>query len=225
MLAALLPWTPLLAATFHRKALRDPKRLFLLAWAAFVLIAFSISVNKLPGYILPALPAIAALIAIRLDEPAPARWLLASCGLLLAVFPIAAQLAPAAFLSGLSHAPPPHFEPVWLFPIAIAAAAWELDRRGRRLAAVAAIAAGAAIGIGWLKTSAAPQLDRYVSARGLWRQIEPRRSEICIGDVKRDWDYGLAYYAGAPLPDCAAHPLPLQIVAGPRNTALLRPKQ
>jgi hypothetical protein len=126
-------------------------------------------------------------------------------------------------LSGLSRAPRPHFEPSWLVVIAFAALVWELDRRGRRLAAVAGIAIGASLGIVWLKATAAPELDRAVSARALWRQIEPRRADVCIGGVKREWDYGLAYYAGTPLPACAADPKPIQVVPAPGGRALLVP--
>jgi len=56
-----------------------------------------------------------------------------------------------------------------------------LDRSGRRLAAVAAIAIGAGLGIACLKCSAAPQLDQSVSARTLWREVEPHRTDVCLG--------------------------------------------
>jgi len=210
-LAALLPWTPLLALTFTRRSIQDRRRLFLAAWVLTVLIAFSISINKLPGYILPAVPAAAALIAIRLDEVRSARWVLAACGILLIAFPIAGRLLPAAVLSGLSQAPRLSFEPGWLVGPAAAILAWELERRGRRLAAVAAVAVTAGLCVTWLKSTAAPVLDRSVSARVLWRQIEPRREEVCLGAIKRDWDYGLAYYAGARLPSCAVDPRQLEL--------------
>ena len=41
----------------------EPRRPFLLIWALFGLVLFSASANKLPGYVLPLLPAIAALAA------------------------------------------------------------------------------------------------------------------------------------------------------------------
>src|SRR5882724_5685209 len=93
-LAALLPWTPLAVLLFTRETLRDRRRRFLLIWVVAVLVLFSIPINKLPGYILPALPAAAALIAVRLDEGPSARWHLAACGLLPVAFPIAAQVLP-----------------------------------------------------------------------------------------------------------------------------------
>jgi len=210
-LAGLLPWTPLLALTFTRGSMQDRRRQFLVVWVLTVLIAFSISINKLPGYILPAMPAAAALIAIRIEEVRSARWVLAISGILLIAFPIAGRLLPAAVLSGLSHAPRLSFEPGWLVGPAAAILAWELERRGRRLAAVAAVAVTAGLCVTWLKSTVAPVLDNSVSARVLWRQIEPRRNEVCLGAVKRDWDYGLAYYAGARLPSCAGELRQLEI--------------
>jgi 4-amino-4-deoxy-L-arabinose transferase-like glycosyltransferase len=60
---AFLPWIPLLGwSTWQGIAkLKQTKRIsddsaFLLAWALFCLVFFSISRSKLPGYILPALP-------------------------------------------------------------------------------------------------------------------------------------------------------------------------
>jgi len=206
-----LPWTPLLALTFTHRSMQDRRRQFLAMWVLTVLIAFSISINKLPGYILPAMPAAAALIAIRIEEVRSARWVLAISGILLIAFPIAGRLLPAAVLSGLSHAPRLSFEPGWLVGPAAAILAWELERRGRRLAAVAAVAVTAGLCVTWLKSTVAPVLDNSVSARVLWRQIEPRRTEVCLGAVKRDWDYGLAYYAGARLPTCAGELRQLEI--------------
>ena len=123
--------------------------------------------------------------------------------MLLVAFPITAQVLPAAVLNGLSRAPRPVFQAVWLAAVAVALLAWLLEARGKRVAAVLAVAAGAALGIGYLKTVATPELDRSVSARGLWREIGGRAGDVCIGNVKRDWEYGLNYYSVTPLPDRA----------------------
>ncbi len=224
LLAALLPWTPLLALGPARDNLRDRRSLFLLLWALCVLVMFSIALNKLPGYILPAMPALAALIALRLEDAGPARWPLAACGLLTVAFPIAAQVLPVALLSGLSRAPRPHFEISWLAGIVAGIVAWELDRRGRRLAAVAAIAAAAGLGVWELKYRTAPTIDASVSARALWQQAAPHRGQLCTGNVKRDWKYGLAYYAGELLPDCEAEPQPWEVVPAAPDGTILRPK-
>jgi 4-amino-4-deoxy-L-arabinose transferase-like glycosyltransferase len=223
LLVGLLPWTPLLGLMARRSLYRDRQRAFLGVWVLVVLALFSISVNKLPGYILPLLPAAAVLMALALDEVVNARVWLAACGALLVAFPITAQVLPAAVLNGLARAPRPQFQAVWLAAVVVALGAWLLEARGKRVAAVLAVAAGAALGIGYLKTVATPELDRNVSARGLWREIGGRAGEVCVGDVKRDWAYGLNYYFVTPLPDCAQQPRALQVVAGSGGRAYLEP--
>jgi 4-amino-4-deoxy-L-arabinose transferase-like glycosyltransferase len=66
LLAALLPWLAFAMAAFARAARRnvsEPLGLFFLLWAALPVIFFSFSGSKLPGYILPSIPAFAILIA------------------------------------------------------------------------------------------------------------------------------------------------------------------
>jgi 4-amino-4-deoxy-L-arabinose transferase-like glycosyltransferase len=221
LLAGLAPWTPLVPLLARRSLYRDRARLYLLCWAAAVLALFTISLNKLPGYILPMLPAVAALIGLALDEIADARPWLAACALLLVAFPITAQVLPASVLTGLSHAARPQFEAIWLVVIAVAIAAWLLEARGKRVAAVLAVTAGAALGIAWLKASTTAQLDRTVSARGLWREIGDRAPQVCIGNVSRDWRYGLNYYTVTPLPDCETEARPLQVLPAPGDRVYL----
>ncbi|HEY4978126.1 MAG TPA: hypothetical protein VII25_03080, partial [Candidatus Acidoferrum sp.] len=97
VLIAFLPWSPaLLFSTFAgcRRVVRDqhlsPSTLFLLCWAVFCLLFFSVSKSKLPGYILPAIPAIGLLLAnsyVRLTarESLIFRWVQNITGILLVV--------------------------------------------------------------------------------------------------------------------------------------------
>ena len=69
LLIALLPWTALGvwslvvgSVQFWRSKQLSPNSHFFLAWALFCLLFFSISKSKLPGYILPAIPAIVVLM-------------------------------------------------------------------------------------------------------------------------------------------------------------------
>jgi 4-amino-4-deoxy-L-arabinose transferase-like glycosyltransferase len=218
---AFLPWTPLLGLLPRRKLYEDPRTQFLLGWFLFTLVFFSVMWNKLPGYILPALPAGAALAGIALRDVPRARGWLAACALLLVAFPIAAQILPAAILNGLSHAPKPSVHPSWLAGVLVAILAWVLDTRGRRLAAILTVAAGAALAITGLKVVAAPALDRSVSARPMWRQIEGQVEDVCVGELKRDWIYGLNYYAGRSLPRCEDEHKPVQILPVPGDRAIL----
>jgi 4-amino-4-deoxy-L-arabinose transferase-like glycosyltransferase len=94
VLIALVPWTLVLLwaiaiRLFHRerKFGFSPLTTFLLSWAIFCLVFFSISRSKLPGYILPAIPAIGLLLArsyvILSDQNERSlRWLLSAWAIL-----------------------------------------------------------------------------------------------------------------------------------------------
>jgi 4-amino-4-deoxy-L-arabinose transferase-like glycosyltransferase len=90
VLIALLPWTPALLwgmVTGIRSLVRGQRlgamSCFLLSWAGFCLVFFTISRSKLPGYILPAIPAIGLLLARTITKFAPARrWSFAMTSLL-----------------------------------------------------------------------------------------------------------------------------------------------
>jgi 4-amino-4-deoxy-L-arabinose transferase-like glycosyltransferase len=70
---ALLPWTPLVFSALRRGFYRDPRRLFLLLIVAWGALLFSVSVNKLPGYVLPLIPACIVLMALGVEEPVRAK--------------------------------------------------------------------------------------------------------------------------------------------------------
>jgi len=211
---ALLPWTPLAVAAVRRGFYRDPRRLFLLLVILWGLLVFSASVNKLPGYVLPLVPAGAVLMALGVEETAWARPLVALCGVLLVAFPIAGRMLPGALLSGLSRTPLPAFDWIWLIPLPLAAGAWMLARR-RRLASVALVACGAALGVLYLKSGVMPEVDRVASARPLWRQVSAQTDRTCVEPIHRNWRYGLNYYAVVPLPDCPAAGRPIHVFQTP----------
>ena len=212
---ALLPWTPLVFTTVRRGFYRDPRRLFLLLVVLWGLLLFSASVNKLPGYVLPLLPACAILMVLGLEETAWSPPLVALCGLLLASFPIAGSVLPGALLTGLSHTPLPAFQWAWFVPLPLAVAAWMLARRQRRLAAVAFVACGAALGVLYLKRDVMPEVDRVASARPLWRRLSPQADRACVEPIHRNWRYGLNYYSVVPLPDCLAAGRPVHVFQAP----------
>jgi 4-amino-4-deoxy-L-arabinose transferase-like glycosyltransferase len=216
-----LPWTPLLALTPRPAAGRDRNACvsYLLLWAVWPILFFSLSVNKLPGYILPAFPAIAALAAIGLSGVRRAAPWLAASALLTSAFAI---VGPLVDIGGLARNVHPVFHPAWLFPIPFAAAAYLLDSRGKRLAAVACVACASTAGISYLKTA----IGQKTFARELWRQVEPHASETCVGPIGRDWRYGINYYSVTPLPDCATvrRPLEIQQSAGNRPVIVIEGK-
>ncbi len=89
-----LPWSALLvdgmlkARKAFWKGRDDPTsrlQLFALAWILLPLIFFSFSSSKLPGYILPVLPAVALLVGLRLahfDSEAKRNWATTANGML-----------------------------------------------------------------------------------------------------------------------------------------------
>ena len=199
-----LPWTPVILRYSWRGIPNQPGGLYLALWALWPLLFFSISVNKLPGYILPALPAFALLAAIGLAEaPAAGAWL-AGSALLTAAF---AAVGPMIDIGGIARGLYPVFTLVWLVAPAAAVAAWFLSARGKRLAAVAVVAVSTSIGIADLKL----EIGRKFFARELSMQVKPRMSETCVGRIDRSWRYGLNYYVRNPLPDCDTTERPLRL--------------
>jgi 4-amino-4-deoxy-L-arabinose transferase-like glycosyltransferase len=216
LLAGLFPWTPLLAALFRKRLYADSRLRFLLLWIVFGLVFFSASTNKLPGYLLPLVPAVCALIGVALAEARTATWPLTASAALLVLIPVVAGVLPEALLRGLSRTQATGVPWFALLPVlAIAAAVWALERASRRLVAAAVIAGAVLGGVIYLQTVTFPVLDRTVSARGLWKQIASRSGEVCVGEVNRGWHYNLDYYSGGPLPDCKDAARSIHIEPGP----------
>jgi 4-amino-4-deoxy-L-arabinose transferase-like glycosyltransferase len=212
LVAALFPWSPLLALLFRTRLYTDSRRRLLLLWLVFGLVFFSAAENKLPGYLMPLLPAAAALAGLSLVESRWSARLLAACALLFAAVPVIARGLPEALLRGITHA---GIGTAWWPVLAAAVFAggiWLLARAGRPSLAVAALAVAAVVAVVWIETLAFPVLNTTLSARGLWDQIAARRNMVCLAeDVGRNWRYGLNYYSVMPLPDCGTAPHPLRI--------------
>jgi 4-amino-4-deoxy-L-arabinose transferase-like glycosyltransferase len=220
--AALMPWTPALLLLARRALYRDARRRFLLLWLLFVLVFFSVSKNKLPGYLLPLAPAAAALMGIALAEARRARWVLPAAAVCLIAIPAVLPILPEALAAGISRAAWPAFQWTWLLPVALALGIYWLERQGQRVAALATMAVAATVGVVELKLTALPALDRAYSSRPLWREIAARRDGVCVERMHRSWRYGLNYYSGTPLPDCAQSPEPLRVVQAPGQPPLLQ---
>ena len=215
--AALLPWTPLLLLLARRSLYADARRRFLLLWLLFGVVFFSLWQNKLPGYLLPMMPAAAALMGasvtgvISMPESKRARWALPAAALCLISILLALPLLPQALAGGLSRAPWPAFQWTWLLPVPLAAGIYWLERRNRPAAALATMAVAVTAAVVILKLIDLPVIDRAASARPLWREIASERDRVCVGNMHRNWRYGLNYYSVTPLPDCTESPRPLQV--------------
>lgn len=195
----LFPWFPLLTRV---RWPQDRRMQTILVTASWALLFFSISKNKLPGYILPAIPLTAILLGAA-AKGAP-RWLWAICGALMGLVPIAATVLPDAIAGGLQLSALRGSVPAALAAAAlgVVAARWQALRGVAALMLLAVLA---------LASKTLPALDERASARALWRLVEMRRESYCVESIHRAWRYGLDFYSGKPLPDCAREPKPLRI--------------
>jgi len=209
--AGLFPWTPLLALVIRKSLYADIRLRFLLGWGLFGLGFFSLARNKLPGYLLPLLPAWSALMAVAVAQARRARWALGACGLLVALVPVAIKVLPGALLMGVRSAE-------WgssLSPWMLVGAGlglwcwWWADRR--RAWAVAAVLIAVTAGVAAMRWLTFPVLDRYVSVRAFWSAMKPEAARVCIERLDRERRYGLNYYSLRPLPDCSVSPRPLRL--------------
>ncbi|MCC7498435.1 MAG: glycosyltransferase family 39 protein [Bryobacterales bacterium] len=217
----LFPWTPAALLLFSRRIFADEQRR-VLAWTVlFGFVLFSAGENKLPGYLLPLFPALAALIALRVVESRRRAVWLAGCVVLLGLAPVAVRILPAALANGIRRSSFPPALALWLIPsILVAAAVLWLSRRRAWWVPAAVVAAGTTVGVVYVKTAVAPLLDN-TSIRPLARRISTEAPQVCVGALHRSLRYGLNYYTVQPLPDCAVDPRPLRIEQTPGHAPQL----
>jgi 4-amino-4-deoxy-L-arabinose transferase-like glycosyltransferase len=217
MAAALLPWVIFVIAALSQ-SLRvwwtqrssvpsepDPElqfSIFAICWLVLPVVFFSISQSKLPGYILPAVPAGAVLLAEylrnRLDEErAASKWLIAWHALL-----AAAPIVPATLIAYLvtQHRLPagrPMFIALAIaFLLAAAIALTLASRLGLRMlrfvTLIPVVLAVAAV----LKLVTGA-IDQKLSERPLaieLASVESRKLPLAVYGVQREVEYGLAFY-------------------------------
>jgi len=202
-----VPWTvfAVLALQSGLRRIRtdepDSSNRFLLIWIMVVVVFFSISQSKLPGYVLPAIPAGILLIGNYLRDRATAKphwiWMClhgaVSAGLLLA-----ALLAPATLVGR---------RVVWdrsdILPLLVATAAGiGVAKAGlRRLRVSTAVPAVLALAI--VLRLAAPALNQTLSARAVsdaLARVSGRRLPVATVLVSRETEYGLGFYRNQKLP-------------------------
>jgi len=208
-LAGLFPWTPLVGLLWGKPTHWDQRRRFLAAIPLFGLLLFSASLNKLPGYVLPLLPSIFALIGAEFETKPLVQlrrvWFIC-CACLIALVPFLATILPQTLrlgrlswsVVGLAFGSITRTE---FFYIALPLAIVLIARRSwRPVLLVLSLAAGAI----YLKEKSFPALDQAVSARGLWRKVKPISAGMCQDGISRDWLYGLQFYRGSVIPPCSS---------------------
>jgi 4-amino-4-deoxy-L-arabinose transferase-like glycosyltransferase len=205
LMGLLFPWSATVALLPQHAD--DNRRKLLLLIVVFGFVFFSAATNKLPGYLLPLLPLIAALAGLRLTEiDNPRPYILSSAALLL-LLPFVAGTLPLALAQGLSSVPIVAADWWAVVPI-IAALAFGILflRKGRRTYAIVTTVMVATFGVTYLKVRMFPVLDQVVSARPQWLLIRNAPDEYCAGDLHRNHRYGLNYYTHTPLPTCESQP-------------------
>ena len=203
LLAGLFPWTPLAALLARRQIYADVRLRLLAVWLLYGLDIFSVARNKLPGYLLPLLPAADILLGAAWESAPLKGWWLAACAFSLIALPTVAAILPDALLAGLSRTRIV-FAPEGLIFLLAAMVVGFFARKQKFDAALLTVALAAGLGVVYLKYTVFPPLDNTVSVRGFWRANRDAVAPACLDNVSRTWEYGLNYYAGHPIPACAS---------------------
>jgi len=213
LLLALFPWTGIAISAvtyvFRRKfgMQRDTLSTYILCWAFFPVIFFTVSKSKLPGYILPAIPAFVLLTAVALAKtlrmekvPVPAGFAV------IALTPVA-----AIAVVGLSE----YFEPMrkgaafgrygfesLLLSFAVISAVSILSIRKKYTVAILSgvIAWVCFLVLTYLRPL--PSMDPWFSPRAVASTVlrDPQMTaDVRTLRLQRAWQYGLNFYLGRPL--------------------------
>jgi len=186
---------------------------FLLIWTAIILVFFSVSASKLPGYILPAIPPSTILAATWVARRERLNWLViiaqaALSGALLAL----AVLYPNLLLYGR------HIPSEWRLlalgagSLAFVATVSTLARKGPAFLRLVVLAP-VIVGLAFLLRIGAPAIDNALSARPVAREItqmEGRPVEVAVFNASRETEYGLAFYRNQPIPRYERGEVPAQ---------------
>ncbi|MEO8025867.1 MAG: glycosyltransferase family 39 protein [Bryobacteraceae bacterium] len=208
LLAGFFPWTPVLL-TIRRNLLEDERLRTIAIFVAFGLVFFSISRNKLPGYVLPLMPGIAILAGVAIARAKRVSLALASSGALLLLLPVIGSTLPEALRSGLSRSRPDWLAAVGaplLVVLVVVLSTWRLAYLGRLILSTALVAVSVAAGVSKLKVEILPVLDERVSVRGEFRKLGRPATQVCAGDLHRARLYGFEYYFNAAIPECEDDP-------------------
>jgi 4-amino-4-deoxy-L-arabinose transferase-like glycosyltransferase len=210
---ALVPWVAFAGAASvevvrawwaERKALSkagDALNFFLILWLLVPILFFSWSRSKLPGYILPAIPAgpllVAEYVRRRVDDDRPPLWLIIAHALV-AVAPLVPAVSIAYILVG--HRLPWSTVTIVTSAVALAVAigivvtlSGKLGLRVLYFVTLVPVVLAVAV----LLKIGAPVADETLSARPVARQlasIEINPLPVAVLGVRRETEYGLVFY-------------------------------
>jgi 4-amino-4-deoxy-L-arabinose transferase-like glycosyltransferase len=175
--------------------------LFLLLWIGIPIIFFSISQSKLPGYILPAVPAAAVLTADylhRRESISRLQLMLHSllCGVVLAGGLLAPWVIGKQPLTELARTI------IIVSTGVIATLVLIIVRRGGLRVLHFATLVPMVLAVGFLLRPAALVIDQALSARTVaarMRELGVPAAPLSVFNVKRDVEYGLNFYRNQPV--------------------------
>ncbi len=174
---------------------------FLVIWFLFPILFFSFSRSKLPGYILPSIPAATILLAYFIrrreqDGDKPPVWLILLHGLIAAALLIAAFIVPFKLL----HLSLPTSVLIVAALLALCAVAFftaMLISRGYRVLRFATLVP-VVIAFALVLRGTAPIIDGLESARPVQASLQVtalgQLPTIAVYDVPRGIEYGLGFY-------------------------------
>jgi len=227
IVAAIFPWSPLLLLPARQilrngweKTFESPRITFLACWVVLPFTFFSLSQNKLPGYLLPLLPPLTLWIASALETEAPSHesgatafnnTLLGCAALLLLALPALVLILPDALAAGLSHtlrelsvsalwrqlARGPFPAYVWILILLLIALAIFSVVQQRLLQAAIVIAVAIAISVLSVTKFLAGGINRVASVKSVAARLAslgvPASS---VGEyyITRNQVYGLSFY-------------------------------
>jgi len=212
LLLGVMPWTALVIAGWVEtiKGWREQVgsregalARFLLIWTAVIVVFFSISASKLPGYILPAVPACTILAADWVGRRERLAWpVTIAQGVLSGALLALALLYPNLLV--YQHRVPG--EARWLAlgigAVVFVATVSTLARKGAaalRLVVLTPVI----VGLAFLLRIGAPAIDNAFSARPVARaivQMEGKPVAVAVYKAPRETEYGLAFYRNQPIP-------------------------
>jgi len=188
---------------------------FLVLWALLPIVFFSLSQSKLPGYILPSLPPITILTGdflFRSRAKGLQRWVLMGHALLVGVVTAAVLLMPWFVAHGIKQMPPARAAAVAgisalsaVALILLVVQRWGVQRLRTATCGVLVVlllflyGVGPFFGVPGAEASkrTIELLDRTYSARPLAEKlasIVPPTETVAVFRVRRDMEYGLAFY-------------------------------
>ena len=241
--AGLFPWTPLLLLPAveiidvlraePRAAFANRQKMFLLYWLVLPFAFFSLSQNKLPGYLLPILPPLTLWMVQIIEKQNTllqnlGLWLLGLSALLLLSIPLIAPLLGDSLTTGLRHAlvarnwsriwsdvwkgPIPH--PA-LFPliVVVGLSLFMLWRRNL-LEAAALVTVGVALSMMGIVQYLSPSINRVASVRFVAQRMQLlgiSGEELAVYQLPRDQSLGLNFYMDRALPEWSLQSAPASI--------------